>query len=175
MMHEIQDEVMEAESSIPPPRRTSRIIKKGILSKKGRSKFMSGPWALRTLVLDSDNKLSYYDGKTLKGEVILAGTMVNHVTQDVADGKAFPFQISNISQVKTSQSTSLLLAAGSFQEADDWVTCLSKAAVGSTSTGAAGYITFEVFFGIVFCFCFLTSSYIGFYFYFSALDILCDL
>ena len=136
---------------------------------------MSGPWALRTLVLDSDNKLSYYDGKTLKGEVILAGTMVNHVTQDVADGKAFPFQISNISQVKTSQSTSLLLAAGSFQEADDWVTCLSKAAVGSTSTGAAGYITFEVFFGIVFCFCFLTSSYIGFYFYFSALDILCDL
>lgn len=120
------------------------IVKKGILSKKSRSKYLSGPWVLRTVILDSANKLSYYDGKTLKGEINLAGTMVNHMTQDTADGRVFPFQITNISAVKRSQTTSLMLAAGSFQEADEWVAILSKASAGSTSTGAAGYITFEV-------------------------------
>lgn len=120
------------------------VIKKGILSKKSRSKFMSGPWTLRTVVLDTDNKLLYFDGKQLKGEIILAGTMISHLAQDIADGKMFPFQIINISSVKRTQTTTLTLAAGSFQEADDWVSCLNKAAAGSTSTGAAGYITFEV-------------------------------
>jgi hypothetical protein len=142
MMYDIEEALEQAESNAP--KRNCKIVKKGILSKKSRSKYISGPWTLRTVILDSDNRLSYYDGKVLKGEVLLAGTMVNHVTQDVADGKTFPFQISNISLVKRSQTTALLLAAGSFQEADDWVTHLSKAAVGSTSTGAAGYITFEV-------------------------------
>lgn len=142
MMFDIEEALEQAESNAP--KKTSKVVKKGILSKKSRSKYISGPWTLRTVILDSDNTLSYYDGRVLKGEVLLAGTMVNHVTQDVADGNTFPFQISNISLVKRSQTSSLLLAAGSFQEADDWVTQLSKAAVGSTSTGAAGYVTFEV-------------------------------
>lgn len=120
------------------------VVRKGILSKKSRSKFMTGPWTLRTVVLNSHNKLLYFDGKVLKGEIILAGTTVSHLTQDSADGKMFPFQISNISCVKMSQTTSLTLAAGSFQEADDWVSSLNKASAGSSPTEAAGYITFQV-------------------------------
>ena len=121
------------------------ITKKGILSKKSRSKLFSVPWALRTIILDSENKLYYYDGKVLKGEIILAGTVIDHIAhQDMADGRSFAFQINNIMSVKRTQTTSLTLAAGSYQEADDWVTCLTKASAGSTSTGAAGYITFEV-------------------------------
>jgi len=121
------------------------VVRKGILSKKSRSKFMTGPWTLRTVVLNSHNKLLYFDGKVLKGEIMLAGTTVSHLTQDSADGKMFPFQISNISCVKMSQTTSLTLAAGSFQEADDWVSSLNKAAAGSSPTEAAGYITFQVY------------------------------
>lgn len=124
--------------------RTAYAVKKGILSKKSRSKYMSGPWTLRTVVLNSDNKLLYFDGKVLKGEIILAGTMINHMTPDPSDGRVFPFQITNISSVKMTQTSAMTLAAGSYQEADEWVTCLNKAAAGSTSTGAAGYITFEV-------------------------------
>lgn len=124
--------------------RTAYAVKKGILSKKSRSKYMSGPWTLRTVVLNSDNKLLYFDGKVLKGEIILAGTMINHLKQDLSESRVFPFQITNISSVKMTQTSTMTLAAGSYQEADDWVTCLNKAAAGSTSTGAAGYITFEV-------------------------------
>lgn len=125
--------------------RTAYAVKKGILSKKSRSKYMTGPWTLRTVVLNSDNKLLYFDGKVQKGEIILAGTMINHMKPDPSDGRIFPFQITNISSVKMTQTSAMTLAAGSYQEADDWVTCLNKAAAGSTSTGAAGYITFEVY------------------------------
>jgi hypothetical protein len=142
MMSEIEDVIQEAEKNAP--KRTSPILKKGILLKKSRSKFLGGPWTLRTFILDTDNRLSYYDGRTFKGDVHLAGTIVNHVAQDGMDNRKFPFQISNILSVKGTQGSTLQLAAGSFQEADDWVTCLTRASAGSTSTGAAGYITFEV-------------------------------
>lgn len=142
MMQEVEEALQVAEKHIS--RKVPQIVKKGILTKRSRSKYLSGPWTLRTFILDSNSTLSYYDGKTFKGEVALAGTSVNHVAQDAADGRTFPFQISNISSVKRTQGTTLLLAAGSFQEADDWVRCLAHAAAGSTSTGAAGYITFEV-------------------------------
>lgn len=128
----------------PPDPRTARVVKKGILSKKSRSKFMSGPWTLRTVVLGADNKLYYYDGKVFKGEVVLSGTSTNHIANDAADTRTFPFQITNIPSVKRTQCNTLTLSAGSFQEADDWVSCINTAAAGSGSSGPSGYVTMEV-------------------------------
>lgn len=128
----------------PVDPRTARIVKKGILSKKSRSKFLSGPWTLRTFILGADNKLYYYDGKVFKGEVALSGTTTVHIANDSSDARLFPFQVTNIPSVKRTQCNTLTLSAGSFQEADDWVSCINTAAAGSTSTGLSGYVTIEV-------------------------------
>ena len=106
---------------------------------------MSGVWSLRTVILDSENKLLYYDGKTLKGEILLAGTEVEHAMEEAGEGRQFPFRITNISSVKRTQTSTLTLAAGSHKEADEWVIALAAAAAGSTQSSAvAGYVTFEV-------------------------------
>ena len=132
------------DAQAPADPRTARVVKKGILSKKSRSKFISGPWTLRTVVLSADNKLFYYDGRVFKGEVVLSGTTTNHIANETSDARVFPFQISNIPSVKRTQCNTLTLSAGSFQEADDWVSCINTAAAGSTSSGLSGYVTMEV-------------------------------
>jgi hypothetical protein len=121
------------------------ILKKGILSKKSRNMFIAGPWALRTIYLNADNTLHYYDGKTLKGVVNMTGTVVNHIKNPSGDAGSYAFEISNISSVKRGQMNSLMLAAGSFQEAEDWVAALTKASLGSNLNSAGlSYVTFEV-------------------------------
>lgn len=99
------------------------IIKKGILNKKGRKKIFR-PWVLRTIVLDDRHMLSYYDGTTLKGCINLIGTSTNLVPPEKADGRNFAFEITNISTTRTFQRNSLLLAASSQAEADEWVNAI---------------------------------------------------
>eukprot|EP01040_Poterioochromonas_malhamensis_P004815 gene4815-5169_t len=96
------------------------IIKKGILSKRGRKKIFR-PWVLRTIVLDDRNMLSYYDGRTLKGSFSLEGTSTAFVPPERADGRLFAFEITNIQHTGALQSNSLLLAAGSQPEAEEWI------------------------------------------------------
>ena len=100
------------------------VVKKGILSKRGR-KMIFRPWVLRTVILDDQNNLSYYDGNTLKGSVSLEGTTTTLVPTEKADGRKFAFEITNISQVGPLQTHSLLLAAGSQAEAEEWVDVIS--------------------------------------------------
>jgi hypothetical protein len=100
------------------------VVKKGILSKRGR-KMLFRPWVLRTVILDDQNNLSYYDGNTLKGIVNLEGTTTTIVPTDKADGRKFAFEITNIAQVGPLQTHSLLLAAGSQAEAEEWVDVIS--------------------------------------------------
>lgn len=96
------------------------IVKKGMLAKKGRKRIFR-PWALRTIILDNRNILSYYDGRTLKGSLNLEGTNVTLIPPEKADGRSFAFEVSNISNTKTIQSNNLILAAGSQAEAEEWV------------------------------------------------------
>ena len=41
-------------------------IKRGILLKKGRGNIFR-PWSLRTILVDSENRFSYFDREVLKG------------------------------------------------------------------------------------------------------------
>jgi hypothetical protein len=124
--------------------RNSTFIKKGILSKKGMSKLLR-PWSLRTIVLCSNQKLQYYDGKTLKGEISLVGTKINHISPLIADGRDFAFEISNITGLKLSKIPVLILAAGSTYEANEWVEALTLAAVKANTIKGSEYISFVVF------------------------------
>jgi len=83
-------------------------VKKGILLKKGMSKFIR-PWSLRTIVLCPNQKLRYYDQDILKGEISLVGTMIQRISSERANGKPFAFEISNISGLPISKSPSLIL------------------------------------------------------------------
>eukprot|EP00981_Chlorochromonas_danica_P013044 scaffold5723_cov176-Ochromonas_danica.AAC.1 len=99
------------------------IVKRGFLSKKARAKFIR-PWALRSVVLDDRFHLFYYDRDQLKGVINLIGTGIRHVPPEQADNRHFAFEITNINDIKTTKhhkASSLLLSAGSQQEADDWV------------------------------------------------------
>ncbi len=130
--------------TIPAPAPLA-YIKKAILSKKGMGK-MIRPWVLRTVVLDRNHNLLYYDGNKLRGEISLSGTIARHVEADLADGRPFAFEIANISGVKKHQNSSLLLAASCQQDAKDWVDCLMIAASTPSlkSNDVTGYTTFEV-------------------------------
>lgn len=120
------------------------IVLKGILSKRSRNLFIRGPWALRTVLLYSNNKFFYFNGKVLKGEVSLAGTEVSFVSPELADGRNYAFQIANIKTEKRVQSSTLIFAAGSQQEAEDWVYNLSAAVKSLDTLSKTAYITFEV-------------------------------
>jgi hypothetical protein len=113
------------------PSEHSRIIKdyskKGILAKKGMGKLFK-PWTLRTVYVDLNQRLAYFDGTTLKGEILLDGVSVRSLTLEEADGRPFAFEISNINGVRRTQNNMLVLAASSAQEAQEWIDCLRSAA-----------------------------------------------
>lgn len=103
----------------------SKIIKRGILNKKGRRKLFR-PWTLRTIIIDDQDKLLYFKGSVLKGEVMLKDIHVRHLPPEKADGKKFAFEISNIPSDSPLRSDSLLLAAATEAEAADWVDIISS-------------------------------------------------
>lgn len=45
-------------------------IKKGILLKKGMGNIFR-PWSLRTIIVDTENRLSYFDREVLKGTLFI--------------------------------------------------------------------------------------------------------
>jgi hypothetical protein len=58
-------------------------IKKGILLKKGMGNIFR-PWSLRTISVDTENRLSYFDRDILKGTLkntYLTGQFVTHYKQ----------------------------------------------------------------------------------------------
>jgi hypothetical protein len=123
----------------------STYVKKAILSKKGMGKLIR-PWVLRTIVLDRNNKLLYYDGKQLKGELLLEGATARHIDSDMADGRPFAFEVSGLGGTKKHQNSSLILAASCINDANDWVEALTKAANAlpvQKSHDVTGYTTFE--------------------------------
>lgn len=129
----------------PSPSPSPSYIKKAILSKKGMGKLIR-PWVLRTIVLDRSNKLSYYDGKQLKGELSLEGATARHIDSDLSDGRQFAFEVSGLGGTKKHQNNSLILAASCINEANDWVEVLTKAANAlpvQKSHDVTGYTTFE--------------------------------
>jgi hypothetical protein len=123
------------------------IVKKGFLTKKGRKRIFR-PWVLRTIILDDRNILSYYDGRTLKGTVLLEGTTTTLIPPDKADGKHYAFEITNISNKKALQTSNLILAASSEHEADEWVEAIFSLAKKQPSSKANfQYESFEVSYG----------------------------
>ena len=52
-------------ASIPSSTRIT-IVKKGVLVKKGTG-LVYRPWSRRMIIVDSQNRLSYFDGEILKG------------------------------------------------------------------------------------------------------------
>ena len=111
----------------------AKIVKRGILSKRGRNKLYH-PWTLRTIIVDDRANLYYYDGKALKGEIDLKGAIIQIVKADAAEGHQFAFEISNITSKNALQSASLILASSSKSEADEWVDVLSALARVTSST-----------------------------------------
>ena len=101
---------------------SNNVIKQGSLLKKGMG-FLYRPWRIRTIIIDKKNNLQYFDGPNLKGQFCLEGKNIKHLSPEQADGKKFAFEILNISN----KQHSLILAASSEQEADDWVDCMIKA------------------------------------------------
>ena len=139
---EFEDESSVVQSSSIP----IQFLKKGILLKKGRNKIFR-PWVLRTVVLESANRLLYFDGSKLRGEVHLDGTTINPVPKEQADGKPHAFEISNIATAKRTQLGSLLLAASSVQEASEWINALQRAINSCSqqkSRTISGYVTLQV-------------------------------
>lgn len=124
-MQEMDDEDITfrptGEERVPKP--VVQCIKKGILSKKGMGLVIK-PWVLRTIILDHNCKLLYYDGNVLKGELHLHGATVSYADPSHADGRANAFQLANVYNIKKQQKTTLLLAASSKQETDEWVAAL---------------------------------------------------
>mmetsp|Transcript_25391 Transcript_25391/g.34933 ORF Transcript_25391/g.34933 Transcript_25391/m.34933 type:complete len:180 (+) Transcript_25391:25-564(+) len=98
-------------------------VKQGILLKKGMG-ILIRPWNLRTIIVDTDNKFTYMDRDQLKGGFFLDGTIIKKIPPELADGRSHAFEILNI----RNKTKSLLLAAGSEMEADDWISCLRVAA-----------------------------------------------
>ena len=99
------------------------------------------------MYLDKSNKLYYFDGDKLKGEVNLVGTQVSHVDPGQADGKLHAFLISGIRNPKRGQSDFVLLGAGSQSESLEWVGSISEM-IDLNSKGKSvigGYLTFEVY------------------------------
>mmetsp|Transcript_21039 Transcript_21039/g.19170 ORF Transcript_21039/g.19170 Transcript_21039/m.19170 type:complete len:191 (+) Transcript_21039:3-575(+) len=95
-------------------------IKTGILNKKGRGKIFR-PWHLRTIELNpSLCKLLYYNGKKLKGEINLRGCTVRLLSPTEADGRDHAFIVTLLLPEK-GKSNQLVLAAGSNNEAIEWV------------------------------------------------------
>jgi hypothetical protein len=117
--------------------------KHGILAKKGMGKLFK-PWRLRNVFVDLNQTLAYFDGTTLKGEILLDGVAVRSLTPEEADGRSFAFEISNISGVRRTQDNVLTLAASSAQEAEDWINCLRAAScstVRARALGGPGYMS----------------------------------
>jgi hypothetical protein len=126
------------------------IVKKGFLTKKGRKRIFR-PWVLRTIVLDDRRVLSYYDGRTLKGTVLLEGTTTTLIPPEKADGKHYAFEITDISNKKALQTSNLILAASCEHEADEWVEAISSLAKKQPSSKANfQYESFEVMHGFFF-------------------------
>ena len=120
--------------------------KKGILMKKGMGKLFR-PWTLRTVYVDVNQMLSYYDERqTLKGELNLEGANIRYLTSEEADGRDNAIEISNISGIMMKNNI-LVLACGSLTEANDWFDCLTAAANSTirsrTADDRAGYATLE--------------------------------
>lgn len=112
----------------------------------GRSTLYNATWKLRSVYLDKSNKLYYFDGDKMKGEVNLVGTQVSHVDPGQADGKLHAFLISGIRNPKRGQSDFVLLSAGSLSESLEWVGSISEM-IDLNSKGRSiigGYLTFEV-------------------------------
>lgn len=140
-MQEMDDEDITfrptGEVSVPKVTNQLKFLKKGILSKKGMGLVIK-PWVLRTVVLGHDGKLVYYDGNVLKGELQLHGATISYVDPSAADGRANAFQIANVFDIKKQQKATLLLAASSKPETDEWVTAITQ--VLSTTTGDVGNV-----------------------------------
>ncbi len=98
----------------------TKVVKKGLLNKKGRKKFFR-PWAFRTVVIDNHYHLFYYDGSILKGDILLKDVKVRHLPPEKADGKRFAFEIFNIPSDSPLRSDSLVLASATEADAADWV------------------------------------------------------
>jgi hypothetical protein len=126
----IKDEPLENSSLHSASNRTSNtsnsggnIVLSGILSKRGRNKLYH-PWVLRSVTIDDQSTLRYYDGKTLKGIVSLTGCAVEPFA--AADGRNFAFEIKNISVEKSFQESSLMLAASSSAEQQLWIQTINQ-------------------------------------------------
>lgn len=136
------------------------IIKGGILAKRGRGQFIK-PWSLRTIIIDQNKQLFYYDREVLKGNVDLEGTTIRYLPPTEADGRENAFEIMNISNVKATQDRSLILAATSLKEAEEWVDVLMNSATVSSSSKIfmAEYESLQVFQFMLFLYCnhFVTS------------------
>lgn len=102
-----------------------KVVKKGLLNKKGRKKIFR-PWAFRTVVIDNQDHLYYYDGSVLKGEILLKDVKVRHILPEKADGKRFAFEIFNIPMDSPLRCDSLILASASEADAADWVDTITS-------------------------------------------------
>lgn len=128
-----------------------KVVKTGFLSKKARAKFIR-PWTLRNIILDEHCRLFYYDRDVLKGVVSLLGTGVRRLDPAAADGRPFAFEIVNINDLKSSRNkcSSLVLAAGSQREADEWIEAIhSMTRLANRTNQTTEYQTFAV--SSVFC------------------------
>ena len=75
------------------------------------------------------HKLYYYDGKKLKGEISLIGTLCKKLNPNEAEGNPFAFEISNIRSEKSDNYVKLVLAASAEIEAMTWIEEISQASV----------------------------------------------
>ncbi len=126
------------------PDQPSNPIKSGFLSKKGRANFIR-PWSLRKIIIDDQYRLFYYDRNLLKGVVPLHGAGVRHVSVEKSNNRSFTFEIHNINDTKsTRKKKSLLLAAGSQAEANEWVETIKLLLQQLIQTKNIKYESFEV-------------------------------
>ena len=102
------------------------IRKTGILLKKGMGTIYR-PWTIRKFTLSAYATLRYYDNESgsLLGELDLTSASVMPLSSDQADGKNFSFMISGLN-ANNKKKSPLILSAQSQEEADSWVTSLTK-------------------------------------------------
>lgn len=158
-----------AATSTPP-----NTVLRGILSKKGRNKLYQ-PWAIRTVILDDESTLRYFDGQSLRGEVDVVGCFLRTLTPDQADGRSHAFEIANISEKGALKSSSLILAASSALEAQAWMDALitashqTKKKIEPTARSNYSYESLDVsfcpfLFNILASIIFSCYDFIGFFF-----------
>ena len=99
---------------------TSELVKEGNLLKRGRGRgliamFLSKPWQDRRIKLYEGLKIQYCSDDSIKGEIVLNGAQVSAKEPGDADGRQFPFEITN------PIGDALMLNAENEKERGEWI------------------------------------------------------